>query len=262
MKNNLISITLSCCIALLLLVQQGNTQQQKKMIFKAGEVTIVAGIGAVIKGGEEGLVVEMIPPKNSRQKAYKDVDLKNQDKIIMCNGKKVKSIADLNATMELVPIGDEVSFGIKRGKEMMIISFPKADPKESGNMMMMTKTIDSDGEHSETTMMKNGVEMKDIIMLEAGMILKDIDNQASIVAVLPELASIVEGEKPQEGDIIISLNGDKNLSSQELNKKYDAIKIGDKVSLTILRGTKEHKLSFKKPAVDNSGNKVIIKKQG
>lgn len=260
MKFKTLTITLSCFFAFLLIFQPVNSQHSKKMTFNAGEVTLIAGLNALIKAGDNGLTIEMIPGKDRRDKAYKEVDLANQDKIIMCNGKKVKTIADLNEIMEAVEIGDEISFGVKRGNQMMIVSFPKADPKQSGNMMMMTTTMDDDGASSETSIMKDGVEMKDVVMLDAGLILKDLDNKVNILAVMPMFNKSVDGEAILDGDIIISFNGEKNLSAEDINKKYNALKNGDVVSITFTRESKEFTATFKKTPPSDNGAEVIIEK--
>ncbi len=260
MKSKSISMLLTTCFLFLIFAQPGSAQHTKRMTFESedGEIAIVMGLGAIIKGGEKGLVIEIVPDKSNRDKKYKNVDIQNQDKIIMCNGKKVKTVDDLNAAMDAVEIGGEISFGVRRGKEMLIVSFPKADPSDGGNMMMMTTTIDGDGTDNETSIMKDGVEMKDILMLEAGMILKDIDNRVTVLALVPEFEQIIDGEKPQDGDIIISINGDKILTSKELNTIYNNIKYGDMITMIISRNAKEFKLSFSKPKVDSGNSDVII----
>ncbi len=261
MKFKTFAIVLSCFIASLIITQSSHAQMKRTMTFDADEpITIIAGLNAIIKGGDNGLTIEMIPPKDHRPKEYKDVDLANQDKIIMCNGKKLKTIEDLTAILDEIEVGGEISFGVKRGNEMMIVSFPKADPQASGGMMMMTTTIDDDGEHNESSMMMNGVEMKDIVMVEAGLIIKDVENQISILALLPDFEGIIEGEKPKQGDILISINGKKDLTSEDFNKIYNAVKIGESISMTFLRDSKKHTFSFNKPAVEDSGNEIIIKK--
>lgn len=247
--------------AFLVFTQILQAQHQKTMMFKPGEVTIVQGINAVIKADSNGLAVVMVPPKDKLSKEYQEIDLKNDDKVIMCNGKKVSTIADLEAQIEKVEIGSAISFGVKRGKEMMIVSFPKADPNTSNKMMMMTTTVDDGGGDFETSIMKDGVEYKDVVMVNVGCLLKDINEKAEVIDVLPEFAGIMKGGKLQEGDVIISVNGKKNLNSKQISNQMNSVKIGETVSIVALRDSKEITITFVMPEIhDDGGSDVIIKK--
>jgi len=257
MKSKSITMLLATCFMFLIFAQPASAQHQRTMKVNPGEVTIIQGLGAIIKIEDNGLNVMMVPDKNQRSKEYKNVDIATNDIIIMCNGKKVKTIKDLDAVLETIKAGEEVSFGIKRGKEMILASFPKNDGGAGGNMMMMTMNVDEGG-NSETSIMKDGVELKDVIMIPAGLILKDVDNKTTIIAVLPELLSSVKGEKPQDGDVIISFNGKESLSSKDIKKSYGKVKTDEMISMSFMRDNKKFEITFKKQAP--GGNEVIIRK--
>ena len=60
----------------------------KMMTFEKGDVTLIGELGSIIVSDDEGLVVQMAGPKEARTGKYKDVDLRDSDRIIMLNGKK------------------------------------------------------------------------------------------------------------------------------------------------------------------------------
>ena len=119
--------------------------------------------------------------------------------------------------------------------------------------------MDDDGTQSETSIMQDGVEMKDVVMLKAGLILKDIDDKATILALMPGFADKIKGEAPKDGDIIISLNGTKGLSSEEINTAYKKIKEGELITIVFDRDAKEFEISFKKQATPDNGEMIIRK---
>jgi hypothetical protein len=68
----------------------------KMMKFEKGSVTILKELGSIIVAGDSGLAVQMAGPKDMRPEKYKDVDLRDNDRIIMMNGKKLTTIKDFD----------------------------------------------------------------------------------------------------------------------------------------------------------------------
>jgi PDZ domain-containing secreted protein len=234
-----------------------SAQHNKTMKFKKGEVTIIHGLGAIVKNSDDKLLIEMVMPNDQRPKDYKGVDLKKGDLIMMCNGKKVKTAADLDAVIETVKAGDEISLGIKRDKKMLIVSFPKADQGQGGQMMVMTQEIDGGGDADvHTSMNFNGKEVEDVVLLEVGIVLQKIDNGFTVLAVMDRVAESIEGSLPKEGDLIVSLNGQMEDDVSAFHKMYGSIDNGEKIKLTFSRDGKELSCSFVKQAM--SGGEMII----
>ena len=63
-----------------------------------------------------------------RSKAYQQVDLRAEDRLLMVNGKKLTTTEQLVALLDSVAVGGNVQLGIRRDKDMKIVSYAKADP--------------------------------------------------------------------------------------------------------------------------------------
>ena len=70
--------------------------------------------------------VVFVTPAQRRGKAYRDVDLKTEDRILMANGKRIKTVADFKELYESLPVGEELKMGLRRGEEMRMASFQKS----------------------------------------------------------------------------------------------------------------------------------------
>lgn len=256
-KKSILAISFAMVFILLLSsFSLAQHKQLKTTTFDASEVTFIHGLGAIIKAGNKNLVVEMTMPKDNLSKEYKNVDLKVQDQIIMCNGKRVKTIDDLNEVINGLEIGADIEFGVKRDKEMKIVKFPKADPNAGGRMMMMTTTVDDDG-GAENVMNFNGKEIKDAILIPSGLIVHEENGKLKIAAVLPSLKENVEGTMPAEGDRVVSLNGKEYSDAQSFRKAFHNLEVGVKVELEIENSSGVFNISFAKQKLENE---VVIEK--
>ena len=109
--------------------------QAQKMVTKtldADQVFIIPGLGAIVSQENDTLKVLMVPPVGDRSKKFKSVDLEQGDIILMCNGKRTKTVKALRAAFEPVEIGSELKLGIRRGGRMLISSLYKAIEDEGG----------------------------------------------------------------------------------------------------------------------------------
>jgi len=95
-----------------------------------GEIFDIPELGALIIKGDDGLKVEHVMPAEARPKAYADVDIKSGDLVLLVNGKRVKTIKDVEKQYGAVAVGEEIKLGLQRGEETLISRFAKADPKD------------------------------------------------------------------------------------------------------------------------------------
>ena len=260
MLNRVIkTILVTALFGMLISLSVSAQMKTKTMTFNKGEVTIIQGLGAIIKKGEKNLTVEMVMPKDNLPKEYKDVDLKVQDQIIMCNGKRVKTIAELEAVLDGLEVGGAIELGIKRDQDMMIVSFPKADPEAGGQMMMMTTTIgDDDEDGAESSVMNiNGKEIHDAVFMAAGLVLHEEDGAIKVASVLPMLKENIKGTLPSEGDLVVSMDGKSYSSAKTVRSAYQDVPEGKTITMVLKSGDSEYTISFVKQKLDDN---VIIKK--
>jgi hypothetical protein len=127
-----------CTVFVVLLTQ--SLFAQRMMIKATGDVFNMAELSAVISEND-GKVVVLLTKSDLRPAAYKDIDIKTDDEIFMANGKKIKSVKELqNLYNELKP-GDDLKMAIKRGDERKLVSVIKADPKDLPKVKIKTETI-------------------------------------------------------------------------------------------------------------------------
>ena len=241
----------------LLISNTASAQEHRKtMTFEgeAGKITIIQGIGAILKEVDGELIVEMMLPKENLPKDLRNVDLKKDDIVFMCNGKTVKSVEEFNAIVEALKNGDEIKLGVKRGKDRLITALPKSEGE--GQMMMMTTTID-DGDGEESSVNLGGKMMNNVTFLSCGIVLQDNDGKVEVIALTPEFKSEDDSQKPDEGDILIAVNDTKAETAQALRAVYNKTADNDKVKLTFSKGGTEYSTYVIKKKDDGE---VMIKK--
>lgn len=113
-----------------------------------GEIFDIPELGALVIKGDDGLKVEHVMPAEARPKAYADVDVKSNDLILLVNGKRVKTIKDIEKQYKGVAVGEEVKLGLQRGEETLISRFTKADPKDLPQRKIIMRK--SDGAKGDT----------------------------------------------------------------------------------------------------------------
>jgi len=219
----------------------------------------LAELGAIIVQREGALEVLFVGPPEKRPKAYRDVDLEAGDKIVMVNGKKMTSVKDLEATIEVLAVGDEVKFGLKRGKDMRMVAFAKADPDELPQTKMMMKhvSVGEDGARKEMNFSTDGEGEQLSILMGGGMLVKIEQGKLVIAHLLPDAEEILGEADVQKGDLVIKLQG-KNVSElDELDDEWRMIETGDEVTLVLSRGGEEFQITFMKADVEAPGMMMI-----
>ena len=233
----------------------GQGREMKVMTFEKGTVHIIEELGAIIVAEDDQLSVQMVNPKAHRPKKYQDIDLRQGDKLLMLNGKKLNTIKDLEDAYGELKAGDDVKFGIKRDNIMMMVSFPKgeASDMEGTHTMVMKTTTDTPacGSGKKKSGMKV-VEFGDsagetTFVLGAGLILTETDGLTTIMALTPNAGEIYKDKSPQDGDIILSIQNQDIKSPAQFTDVFDKIETGEQVDLRIARDGQEMRLIFIKP---------------
>jgi S1-C subfamily serine protease len=219
------------------------------------DVFFLQELGAVIMQDEETIRVDYVAPTDNRTKVYRSVDIESGDIIAMLNGKRVKSVKDLKASYEEAEIGEEIKFGIKRDKRMMIVAFPKADPENAPQQQIMMVKMGEDGEGTVTA--ASGPETRVIKMeagsagntalLELGLLLGEDEESLILTDILPHASRRLGGVDMAEGDIVKSLQGKSVTTLDMFADLYESIPVGDTVSLVFQREGMEISVSFPRP---------------
>lgn len=111
----------------------------RMMTFDANTVMIIPEVGGIIKVDGKELRVDRVRPAEARTEAYRGVDLREGDQVLLVNGKRVKTIAALREAYDGAATGSEIKVGLQRGEELLSIAFPKADPKDLPGIRIIRK---------------------------------------------------------------------------------------------------------------------------
>jgi hypothetical protein len=196
----------------------------------------------IVAEGKE-LKVQMTTPAEQLRDPYKSVDIKTGDLVLLANGKRVKTLADLKKTYEATAVGAEFALGIQRGQELMIAAFPKADPKDLPKRTMHIVTSDTQGAE---------------VFPAVGVALAEKGTRVSISELLPVEKSAVRGLDVKQGDVIGSMNGTKVTSLKTFVTSYDALEVGTAVVWELQREGNTISVTFKKP---QPAGQVIIRRE-
>ncbi len=124
--------------------------QSKQTVTIEGENLFMFLEFILVIAEEDGkVVVTLGPPDGTLTGEYKDIDIRKGDEIKMLNGKRVRTTAAIREVYEKLEIGDEIKLGVKRGDEMFMVAFPKADPEKMKGRMMIRTDVVEDGEETE-----------------------------------------------------------------------------------------------------------------
>ena len=211
-----------------------------------GDLFDIPELGAIIAKSDSGnLKVEHVMPAEARPKAYADVDIKPGDEILLLNGKRVKTIKEIEQSYTAVPVGGEVKLGIQRGQDMMISRFAKADPKDLPKRKMMIVT--SDGPEGDIRPLPNlGVIMG---KGKEGVVIKEMLENA----VKPFTDAGVKS-----GDRLLSINGKEIKNLDDFTKEFSAVTPGSKMTWVVAHNGRNVSLSLVRPEPQGQ---VIIKQE-
>lgn len=233
------------------------SQHQKMMTFEKGQVFLIPELAAVVVQDGDNLKIQFVGPPQQLPKKFKDVDMKEGDILMMLNGKKLKTISDLEKAYEALAFDDELKFGIKRDETMVMTKFTKTDMESMPGVRMMTMSADSDGNVKEVsggsghggmikTMSIGGGDNIELIPA-LGLILRQEDDQIKVENVMNNCPKALSGKGMVDGCTIQKIQGKTVATAKELISVFEEIKTGAEMSLTFLSGGKTITASFPKP---------------
>ena len=242
--------------AILLLAVALPVSAQQVMTMSADEVVVINELGAIARLMNDTLTIEMIDPPDRRADAYKDVDLKQGDKILMCNGKRITGIDSFRSLFDNIAVGETVKFGIVRDGHLALASFPKSEmsANEPGTMIIR-QTIGGDGNSEQSSWTGGG----EIMILDGGLLIGSGDGGLNIIEILPVANEKITGDKPQKGDRLLSINGELDTNISELQKLYDEIADGETITIIFERDGTKHTATYVKAPLQSDGTITINK---
>lgn len=252
-------------IIVMLAATTGFAQQMKTLTLSGddfeGQPYMLEELGALVVQHKDGaLEVLHIGSADHRPEAYKDVDLKTGDKILMANGHKLKTTEDLKAAIEDSKIGEKIKFGIKRGKDVRMVSYIKADPADLPQREMMMIGGPGGGESDDLFARRDGEEISISPLMGSGLLFSWNDDAAEVVFLMPHAAKTLGSEADvKEGDRLTALQGIDVENMESLVSQWEAIDTGSEVTMAFTRGDLEFSVTFDK-AEAPMGNRVMIKK--
>jgi S1-C subfamily serine protease len=223
------------------ILRRGAGGEQMKTLTQ-DEMLIIPELSAVILEQDKAFVVDHIMEPAMRLKGYETTDLKEGDKILMADGKKVASLKELREHCASAAPGTTIKLGLKRGEEMVLASYTKADPKDL----------------PKTRMIIGGGDDKEMMALpQVGLIFTAKGNDVVVDKVLENAPTALSGGALKEGDVITKLNTFSVTSFESFQKRFENIPVGDKVELVAKRGAATATVTFAKPKRDG---KVVIRR--
>lgn len=260
-KDLIISVLIAFAISAIFSNALSADEKQPQMrMFAAGEVVSLAELGAIIVDRDGNLAVEIINAAEHRPEAYKTVDLRKDDLIVMLNGKKLTTLAELQKGYEGFPIGNELKFGVKRGKDMMIVAFKKGDPKSfrmDFNDVTMGDSTGAKPQMRIVTHRPGGGEGE--VLPAVGLILSAAKGGVQVSGTLPHVGDVFTANTPKDGDHIVSIQNKPVKTMTDFLDVFDNLTVGDKVTMVLSRDGKELTTTFVKPKP--MGGPMIIQKK-
>ena len=198
----------------------------------ADNIFLLRELGAMITIDGKNIKVVNVAPPERRPPAYKDVELREDDDVIMVNGRHVSGVNDLRKVYDGLRVGEEFKLGVRRENQMRLVSVTKADPKDLPQMQMR--------------IVKKGGEDEDGLFPAVGVVIKPKGRSLIINEILPG-ENAVRNADVKAGDVITSMNGKHYASLNEYTKAFDELEPGKPVAWELTRGTAIHTITFPKP---------------
>lgn len=225
-----------------------------------GKMWMLNEVGAIASEEEGRVKIDVISPPYARPKAYESIDLKEGDIIMMANGKKVTSAKFISDMYDSLKIGDDLKMGIKRGEQMLMVTVKKADPETLPKRKMVIREGEPGKAMEFTSQGSMDIDpaIKEITVIGgAGIIIGVKEKHVVVAEKLPMAAEVLGDAAIEKGDIILNLQDLSITSVSEFEKAFEAIKVGDPVTITLKHGDTELKASFTKK---DSKIRTIMKK--
>ncbi len=111
----------------------------RTMRFNGDSVAILPEIGGVATQHGHDVRIDHVQSPELRMQAYRDVDVRQGDLLLLCNGKRVKTAAALRESYHAIPVGKTVKIGLQRGDQLVTVTFVKADPKDLPSLRIIQR---------------------------------------------------------------------------------------------------------------------------
>ena len=238
------TLILATAILLIAGMEICHAQQTRMLTLTPGAdgVFRIQEIESILTSENDTIRVLVTLPTDGRPEGYADIDIRENDQIIMANGKRLKKVAELETLYGELETGAELKLGIRRGGKLTMTSFKKADPKSlpAGAKMEMVSTTDDVRPWLGTGLLLG--EDKGVVYIER--ILIPSDN--------------LQGDKLEAGDELNTLNGQSFKDLESFMAVYDKIEVGAKVTVEFTRNTKKMQCSFDK---EEAHGKTMIRRE-
>jgi hypothetical protein len=217
-------------IIVALVVIPAKAQETRTMTFDAATSLMLQEFQAMLIE-ENGEIKVRVRMGNSDEPGDK---LERGDLIIMMNGKRAGSIAELRKIYDSVSKDEEVKIGVRRGDERFILRKMKGDAPEGGPRMVMRMDVEGEGE-------------RPTIIPELGLLLSDNDTKVTIQRVLEPLLPEEFKELDLSGFNISSINNEKPTDAENAKLLIDAVETGSDLKLVFSKPDDEISITIKKP---------------
>ncbi len=258
MKNSFL-LALAVCF---LIFASAESQTMKKIIKSGpgegkrviinddgGDFFDIPELAVFISQSGDNLSVTNVMDVDARPKGYENIDIKLEDIVMMANGKRLTKLEDLETIYKDAKPGTTIKLGIKRGDQMMITSFDKADPDKLPKHKMIIQKGDGEG------------DVNFLGIPSVGLILGSKGKKITVTEVLDNAKEQLQGADVKVGDEVQKINGKEIKSFDDLSKTYRKLDVGDNVELITSRSGKSHTVTFKKPE-EKGGMKIIRRSVG
>ncbi|MCI0513440.1 PDZ domain-containing protein [candidate division KSB1 bacterium] len=256
-----------CCVTLgiFLLLAVLTSVHSQVVVQKIGGdqagIQLVPEVGVLVVAQQDTIIIDKVLPPEARAEENKTLNLQDGDQILMVNAQPVKSIKEFKAQYDHFKIGDEIKWGIRRGKEFRIITFKKADPEKmhAGKKIMLRVDASPDGKgvpQKEYSYMLGKEADAASASVNAGFIFAESDGKLKITHILEHAPAEVKAGL-QVGDRLLALNGQTLTGASDFLTVYAKITTGQTVQLKFSRNGKESEVQWQK---SESRAKVLIQK--
>jgi PDZ domain-containing secreted protein len=209
------------CLVLLAIVflSISSNYSQEKHEFKLNndDTFKIPEVGAYIIRDKNNFKVQFVAPESVRLPAYKNVDLRKDDIIMVMNGKAVKNLIDLKETYEKLKPGHEFKLEVKRGAKMILVIIKKADPKD----LPQKKMIKMDDKRMENKVLLAGY----------GILIAKINEKPMIEKLFHEDNELVTKAGLKGGDLLTHINGQAIKTFDQFKIAYETITPGQEVRI-------------------------------
>lgn len=207
-------------LVLLLVPALAGAQDVDVVTLDASTSLLLRELGAVTVADGDAVVVEKLLPAEIRPEAYRKVDVREGDVVMMINGERIHSLDTLRAAYDALAVGAKIKLGMGRGDGRFLVKLAKAEPEAAGggpgvHMVRMTVSGDEGGGDVE-------------LLPELHALLGDRDG-------LRVVAKVMESDL-HEDDAIVAIDGKKVDSLADFRAVYGALATGAEYRLSVHRG--------------------------